>query len=127
MTTIFDFDMTIEFQEELQEELAYWHGQHEGLLEHLDELNANYDHLTVDDLERMDEIPNVDGPEIQSRIDEIMATLEAIENQKKMRFAQLKFAIEEKSLHMMYNPTRVDRLLDAGLISFEEEGSFDNL
>jgi len=127
MTTIFDFDMTPEFQEELQEELAYWQDQHEGLLGYLDELNANYATLSLYQLEQLDEIPNVDAPEIQSKIEEIMATLEAIENRKKMRFAQLKFAIEDQSLRMMYHPTRVARLLDSGLVSFEEGGSFDNL
>jgi hypothetical protein len=75
----------------------------------------------------MDEIPNVDIPEVQSKIDEIVTTLEAIENEKKKRFSQLKFEIHEKSLQMMYHPTRLARLLDAGLVSFEEDGSFDNL
>jgi hypothetical protein len=124
MTTI---DMTHVFQEELQEELAYWQEQHEGLLGYLDELNANYETLSLYQLEQLDEIPNVDAPEIQSKIDEIMATLEAIEIEKRKRFSQLKFALQEKSLQMMYHPTRVARLLAAGLVSFEEEGSFDNL
>jgi hypothetical protein len=124
MTTI---DMTHEFQEELQEELYYWQWRHEELLEYLHELNANYATLSLYQLEELDEIPNVDGPEIQSKIDEIMATLEAIENKKKKRFSQLKFEIQEKSLRMMYHPKRVARLLDAGLISFEEDGSFENL
>jgi hypothetical protein len=75
----------------------------------------------------MDEIPMVDIPEVQRKIDKIIAILEAIKNEKKKRFEQLKFVIEEKSLQMLYNPKRVARLLDAGLISFEEEGSFDNL
>ena len=124
MTTI---DMTHEFQEELQEELYYWQWRHEELLEYLHELNANYATLSLYQLEELDEIPNVDGPEIQSKIEEIMATLEAIENEKKKRFSQLKFEIQEKSLRMMYHPTRLARLLDAGLVSFEEDGSFDNL
>jgi hypothetical protein len=128
MTTIVDIDMTPEFQEELQEKLVYWHGQHEGLLAQLNELNAiNYNDITIDDIERMDELQNVFGPKIQSKIEEIVATLEAIENQKKKKFDQLKFAIEEQSLRMMYHPTRVARLLDSGLVSFVEGGSFDNL
>jgi hypothetical protein len=127
MTTIFQIDMTPEFEDKLKQALSYWNGQYEGLLEYLDELNANYATLSWVELERLDEIPNVDGPEIQSKIDNIIAILEAIENQKKKRFAQLKFEVEEKSIRMMYNPTRVARLLDAGLVSFEEEGSFDNL
>jgi hypothetical protein len=53
--------------------------------------------------------------------------LETIKNEKKKRFEHLKFEVEEQSLRMMYHPTRVARLLDAGLVSFEEEGSFDNL
>jgi hypothetical protein len=124
MTTI---DMTPEFEKELQEELYYWNTQYEGLLQDIDYYNLNYDTLDVQELERMDEIPNVDIPEVQSKIDEIMATLEAIENEKKKRFSQLKFEVQEKSLQMMYHPTRLARLLDAGLVSFEEDGSFDNL
>jgi hypothetical protein len=127
MTTIFEIDMTPEFEDKLKRALSYWNGQYEGLLEYLDELNANYATLSWVELERLDEIPNVDGPEIQSKIDDIIAILEVIENKKKKRFAQLKFEVEEQSLRMMYHPTRVARLLDAGLIAFEEEGSFDNL
>lgn len=127
MTTIFNIDMTPEFEDKLKRALSYWNGQYEGLLEYLDELNANYATLSWVELERLDEIPNVDGPEIQSKIDDIIAILEVIENKKKKRFAQLKFEVEEQSLRMMYHPTRVARLLDAGLIAFEEEGSFDNL
>ena len=127
MTTIFNIDMTPEFEDKLKRSLSYWNGQYEGLLEYLDELNANYATLSWVELERLDEIPNVDGPEIQSKIDDIIAILEVIENKKKKRFAQLKFEVEEQSLRMMYHPTRVARLLDAGLVSFEEEGSFDNL
>jgi hypothetical protein len=120
MTTI---DMTREFQEELY----YWNTQYEGLLQDIDYYNLNYDTLDAQELERMDEIPNVDIPEVQSKIDEIVTTLEAIENEKKKRFSQLKFEVQEKSLRMMYHPKRVARLLDAGLVSFEEDGSFDNL
>jgi hypothetical protein len=123
----YKIDMTSEFEEELQEELSYLKGVLEELGHEEDELNFNYANLSWVELERLDEIPNVDGPEIQSKIDNIIAILEAIENQKKKRFAQLKFEVEEQSLRMMYHPTRVARLLDAGLVSFEEEGSFDNL
>jgi hypothetical protein len=120
-------DLSPEFEEELQEELVYWQGQQEGLLGYLDELNANYATLSLYQLERLDEIPNVDGPEIQSKIDEITATLEAIKEEKKKKFETIKFEIQEKSLQMMYKPERVARLLAAGLVSFEEGGSFDNL
>ena len=123
MTTI--FDMTPEFEEELQEELSYLMGVFEELLHEETALNFNYDNLSWVELERLDEIPNVDGPQLLNQIEEIEHILLSIE--KKKRFEKLKFAIEEKSLQLMYHPTRVARLLDAGLVSFEEEGSFDNL
>jgi hypothetical protein len=125
MTTI--FDMTTEFEDKMQEELSYRNEQLEGLFQDIDYYNEHYDNLDSEQLWRMDEIPNVDIPEVQSKIDKIIAILEAIKNEKKKRFEKLKFAIEEKSLQMLYNPKRVARLLDAGLISFEEEGSLDNL
>jgi hypothetical protein len=120
-------DMTTEFEEKLQEELSYWNDQNEGLITQLEELEENYATLSVDDIERMDELYNVDGPRIQRKIDEVTRILESIKEEKKKKFETIKFEIQEKSLQMMYNPERVDRLLDAGLISFEEEGSFDNL
>ncbi len=125
MTTI--VDMTHEFQEELQEELSYWNEQYEGQLAELDHLDANYATLNWRELERLDELLNVVGPEIQNNIDEVTGTLEAIKEEKKKKFETIKFEIKEKSLQMMYKPERVARLLAAGLVSFEEEGSFDNL
>jgi hypothetical protein len=117
--------MTPEFKEELLKELSYLKGVLEELRHEEDALNFNYDNLSWVELERLDEIPNVDGPQLLSQIEEIENILFIIETKK--RFEKLKFAIEEKSLQMMYNPNRVARLLDAGLVSFEEEGSFDNL
>jgi hypothetical protein len=127
LKTNYKIDMTSEFEAELQEELSYLKGVLEELGHEEDELNFNYANLSWVELERLDEIPRVDGPELLGKIDEIENILLTIENQKKKRFAQLKFEVEEQSLRMMYHPTRVARLLDAGLIAFEEEGSFDNL
>jgi hypothetical protein len=120
-------DMTYEFEEEMQKELSYWNRQYEGQLAELDHLDTNYATLNWRELERLDELLNVVGPKIQSNIEEITETLEAIKEEKKKKFETIKFEIQEKSLQMMYNPERVYRLLDAGLVSFEEEGSFDNL
>lgn len=132
MTTLVDmttpkFDMTPEFEEELSLKLERLLEAYEDLLHEEEWLNFSYDTLTWVDLERLDEIPNVDCPAVLKDIKEVERMLLTIENEKKKRFEQLKFAIEEKSLQMMYNPTRVARLLDAGLISFEEAGSFENL
>jgi len=120
-------DMTTEFEEKLQKELSYWNEQYQGYIQQVEDMETNYATLSVDDLERMDELYNVVGPEIQSKINEVTGILEAIKEEKKKKFETIKFEIQEKSLQMMYNPERVDRLLDAGLVSFEEEGSFDNL
>ena len=125
--TNYKIDMTAEFEKELQEELSYLKEVLEELKHEEDELNLNYDNLSWVELERLDEIPNVDGPELQSKIDKIIVILETIKNKKKKKFDHLKFEVEEQSLQMMYHPTRVARLLNSGLISFEEEGSFDNL
>jgi hypothetical protein len=125
MATI--IDMTSEFEEKLKEDLSYWNGQYQGYIQQVEDMETNYATLSVDDLERMDELYNVVEPEIQSKIDEITVTLEAIKEEKKKKFETIQFEIQEKSLQMMYAPERVDRLLTAGLISFEEEGSFDNL
>ena len=119
MTTI--VDMSREFEEKLQEELFYWNRQDEGLLAQLDELNENYATLNWRQLEDLEELLNVDGPRIQSKIDEITATLEAIKEEKKKKFETIKFEIQEKSLQMMYNPIRVARLLADGLISFYDD------
>jgi hypothetical protein len=120
-------DMTPEFEEKLQKELSYWNGQYQGYIQQVEDLETNYATLSVDDLEWMDELYNVVEPQIQSKINEVTGILEAIKEEKKKKFETIKFEIQEKSLQMMYNPERVDRLLDAGLVSFEEEGSFDNL
>jgi hypothetical protein len=120
-------DTTTEFEEKLQKELSYWNEQYQGYIQQVEDMETNYATLSVDDLERMDELYNVVGPEIQSKINEVTGILEAIKEEKKKKFETIKFEIQEKSLQMMYNPERVDRLLDAGLVSFEEEGSFDNL
>jgi len=125
MATI--IDMTPEFEEKLQKDLSYWNEQYQGYIQQVTDLEENYATLSVDDLEWMDELYNVVEPEIKYKINKITATLEAIKEEKKKRFEIIKFEIKEKSLMMMYNPERVDRLLDAGLVSFEEEGSFDNL
>ena len=114
-------DMSPEFEDKLQEELSYWNGQNEGLTAQLEELEENYATLSVDDLERMDELYNVDGPRIQSKINEITGILEAIKEEKKKKFETIKFEIQEKSLQMMYNPIRVARLLADGLISFYDD------
>jgi hypothetical protein len=59
---------------------------------------------------------------INKLVDDIKGACDYAQKMKKM-----KNEIVEKSLQMMYHPTRVARLLDAGLISFEEDGSFENL
>jgi hypothetical protein len=123
MTTI--FDMTPEFEQEMHEELSYLKEVLEELWYEEAALNFNYENLSWVELERLDEIPNVDGPQLLNQIEEIEHILINIE--KKKKFEKLKFELEEKSLQMMYHPTRVARLLDDGLVSFEEEGSFDNL
>ncbi len=120
-------DMTTEFEEKLQKDLSYWNEQYQGYIQQVTDLEENYATLSVDDLEWMDELYNVVEPEIKYKINKITATLEAIKEEKKKKFEIIKFEIQEKSLQMMYNPERVYRLLDAGLVSFEEEGSFDNL
>ena len=120
-------DMTFEFEEKLQKELSYWNGQYEGYIQQVEELEVNYQTLSVDDLEWMDELYNVVEPEIKSKIDEITATLEVIKEEKKKKFETIKFEIKEKSGKILYSPDRVERLLAAGLICFFKEGSFDEL
>ena len=97
-------DMTSQFLDELSLKLTRLYDAYDDLLKEEEWLNAFYDDLTPDQLERLDEIPNVDCPAVMKDIKEVERMLLTIENEKKKRHEQLKFAIEEKSLQMMTPP-----------------------
>ena len=99
-----EFDMTPKFAEKLSLKLKRLYDEYDDLLKEEEWLNSFYDDLTPDKLERLDEIPNVDCPAVMKDIKEVERMLLTIENEKKKRHEQLKFAIEEKSLQMMTPP-----------------------
>ena len=99
-----EFDMTPEFEEELSLKLTRLYDAYDDLLKEEEWLNSSYDTLKRVDLERLDEIPNVDCPAVMKDIKEVERMLLTIENEKKKRHEQLKFAIEEKSLQMITTP-----------------------
>jgi hypothetical protein len=119
MATIFETDTTFEMQKLI--ELNSLEGQLHSYRRELNWMKSVEDFLEISELVKMDEI-RISGRTVINEIKKINALFNAIKNTKK-----IKAELVEKSLQMMYHPTRLARLLDAGLISFEEDGSFDNL
>ncbi len=114
MPTIFDVDTQFEMQKLIELSMA------EDLLEFYlfekDEMEEDYNNLRGLELERLDEICGRDIPDAVNDIEKIETVIEYIQKIKKM-----KHSLVEHSLRIMYHPSRVARLVEQGVISFQDE------
>ncbi len=114
MTTIFDVDTEFEMQQLV--ELCNLEHDREYYFARMEEINQDFDNLSVSDWEEYYDIGGRDIPKVNSQIKEIEGLFSHIQKIKKM-----KHALVEHSLRIMYHPSRVARFIEQGVISFQDE------
>ncbi len=118
MATNFEINTEFEMKQlaklhNLEEELEYYFAR-------MEEINQDFDNLSSNEWEEYYDIGGRDIPRVKRQIEEIKSVIEHIQKIKNM-----KHALVEHSLRIMYHPSRVARLVEQGVISFQDDKPWD--